>query len=254
MATKIRKSKIEKYYQKIVIIFIVLTVIIVGLIIYFSFSKTIVSVTPKLSDQDTTFRMFISQTEDTNNPESIKGAILEITSEESQTYDYVSELAEVPAKATGTVTIYNNYTKDQPLVSTTRLMSDGDILFRTKETVTVPVGGSVEVEVEADQAGASGDIGPDKFTIVALWPGLQEKIYAESTEAMTGGTQKATLVTAANLSQAKNELIADMEILALEELAKLVTDEDKTLISEAATYNILEYSSTAEENEQRVGD
>ncbi len=211
--TKLGRSRIEKYYQYVVIVFIVLTLIIVGLIVYFSFSKTIVSITPLSKDLASIFRVSIipDNTETEYTLDTIYGEIISLDLESSQTFNYLTDQTEVPAKATGTVIIYNNYSQSQPLVEQTRLLSESGVLFRTTKTITVPAGGQAEVNVQADEAGATGNLLPTNFTIVALWPGLQDKIYAESNEAMTGGLKTATTLTAENYTQAEAELITSME-------------------------------------------
>ena len=67
----------------------------------------------------------------------------------------------------GEVIIINNYTKNQPLVATTRLLSPDGKLYRLKETVNVPAGGTVKAAVYADEPKEEMAIGPAcriKFT------------------------------------------------------------------------------------------
>lgn len=82
--------------------------------------------------------------------------------------------------ARGTVKIINTYSRAQTLVRTTRLLTADNKLFRIDKAVNVPAGGSVEVAVYADKAGAEFAIGPSKFTIPGLYVDLQKFIYAES--------------------------------------------------------------------------
>lgn len=84
------------------------------------------------------------------------------------------------ARARGTVKIVNTYSRAQPLVRTTRLLTPDNKLFRIDRAVNVPAGGSVEVPVYADKPGAEFAIGPTKFTIPGLFVDLQTFIYAES--------------------------------------------------------------------------
>lgn len=80
----------------------------------------------------------------------------------------------------GEVILHNEYTKPQPLVAKTRLLSVDNKLFRLKEAVNIPAGGTVKAEVYADQPSLDMAVGPTKFTIPGLWLGLQDKIYATS--------------------------------------------------------------------------
>ncbi len=90
-----------------------------------------------------------------------------------------------PVYARGQVTIINNYSKSQTLVEKTRLLTTDGKLYRLVSRVVVPAGGRANVQVVADQPGASFAIAPTTFTIPGLWIDLQKLIFAESTEAFT---------------------------------------------------------------------
>jgi len=108
--------------------------------------------------------------------------------------------------ATGTITIVNNYSSNQPLVATTRFLTTDGTLFRLKEGVTVPANGSVEAEINADEAGISGDIEPTKLTIPGLSSSLQEYIYGELKSPTSGGSGEVSYVLETDIANAKTEL------------------------------------------------
>ena len=135
----------------------------------------------------------------------------------TQNFTNTNRGEQAEAQATGTVTIYNSWSENQPLMATTRLLTPDGVLFRIKERVDVPAGGKIEnVEVYADQPGTSGNIGPTSFTIPGLWQGLQEKIYAENSEPMTGGLRETKFITQKIISETsdvlKGELIEKAKI------------------------------------------
>lgn len=208
-------ARIEKYYNKIVALFVGLTVILLALIVYFSFSKTTLLVHAKELTMPVTAKMTVAD---------LGGTVLLTTVEGSKSAAPSDTSVATPGKATGTVTIVNTHNQSQGLIATTRLLSTEGVLFRTQETVTVPAGGSVEVSVIADQEGPDGNIGASKFEIVALWPGLKEKIYGTSATAMTGGVTYSTKITAEEIQQLKtgltNELLAQAEAMFRQELTK----------------------------------
>ena len=72
------------------------------------------------------------------------------------------------------------------------------------DRVVVPARGQVSVSVYADQPGASGNIGPSKFTIPGLNEEKQKVIYASSSVAMDGGTKKVGILTADDLKTAES--------------------------------------------------
>lgn len=89
--------------------------------------------------------------------------------------------------ATGEVRLINTSGTDQSLVATTRLLSEGGVLFRLRDAVTVSAGDEAVAVVYADQPGASGDIGPSAFSIPGLPEARQAEVYGVSDTAMTGG-------------------------------------------------------------------
>ncbi|MFA5000246.1 MAG: hypothetical protein WC545_02720 [Patescibacteria group bacterium] len=106
----------------------------------------------------------------------------------------------------GTVRIINEYSKSQPLVATTRLLSPDNKLFRIKNGVTVPAGGEVAVGIYADKPAPELAIGPTKFTIPGLWAGLQDKIYAKSDAAFSYQRAVKKYVKASDLEGAAAEI------------------------------------------------
>jgi hypothetical protein len=130
----------------------------------------------------------------------------------------------VEIKASGKITIYNNYSSSpQVLVANTRLMSPDGKIFRLNGKITVPgasiVGGKIvpsktEVSVLADKAGPEYNIGPvSRFSI----PGFQgsdkyQGFYGESFEAMKGGfVGVRAYPTDADIKQAKEKSYSDLK-------------------------------------------
>ncbi|MFZ2834668.1 MAG: hypothetical protein WA019_05730 [Candidatus Moraniibacteriota bacterium] len=152
----------------------------------------------------------------------IPAKMLDFNETVSETFE-TTELKNVSEqKAKGKITIYNEFSSaSQPLVATTRFLSEDQKIFRLVQNVTVPgttkVGdetkpGVVEVEVIADEAGDSYNIGPANFSI----PGFKDsgnekykKIYAKSTQAMTGGgkgNNTVKVISEKDISAAKDKL------------------------------------------------
>lgn len=196
MSGKKVHQRIQRRFAPLILVFAVIVLVISGLIFYTAFGRTTIVVTtvPQRTTQE-----FIIQPDEIDAPE--------VRTEIDHTYRYTNfpDIEPTPAQATGTVTIVNNYSASQPLVETTRLLSNSGVLFRTAETVTVPSGGQVDVPVYADQAGEPGNIGPSRFEIVALWEGLKDNIYGVSDEAMTGGLVYNVTVDEKNQAAAQVE-------------------------------------------------
>jgi hypothetical protein len=134
----------------------------------------------------------------------------------------------VEKKASGTITIYNNFDeKPQTLVTQTRFRSPDGKIFRIQREIVVPgkkgtTPGSVEASVIADEAGEAHNIAASRFAI----PGFEgtprfEGFYAESTKPMEGGFKGTTKI----VNEAE-------ERQALEQLQERLTNE---LRAEAST-------------------
>ncbi len=179
-------QRLQRYFSPLLIAFIAIVVVLVGAVLYVAFSKTTIAITLHDLPATTNFQYSAADL-------GVEPVVVSIDTTYTFT-DYAADSSE-DAVARGTITLVNTYSGDQPLVRTTRLLSDGGVLFRTDETVTVPAGGTIDVPVYADQAGAVGNIAASKFEIVALADSLKDKIYGESTEAMTGGLIKKVTLT-----------------------------------------------------------
>lgn len=206
-----------KLYRRIAMSFVAITFLTLGVVMYLSFTRATIHVTPEQKDVSTNFIADVVTTpaSDTDVAGKVVSNIFEQASSLPISNDSVKE---VDAKAGGTVTIYNTTGTSQPLVATTRLLSPEGILFRIDEGVTVPANGSVQAIVHADVLGASGNIGPTQFTIPGLNASLQALIYAKSTEAFTGGVIGIRQVEQEDLDWAATQLQNEMLEAAKETL------------------------------------
>lgn len=142
----------------------------------------------------------------------IPGRVLEKTLEKSKTFQ-TTGVKSIPDKATGQATIFNNYSANQPLVATTRLLSKDGVLYRLKEGAVVPAKSQITVDISADQPGKEYEIGPTEFTIPGLSASLQKLIYAKSDKPTAGGIKEIKILSQQDLDNAqadlKKELAAD---------------------------------------------
>lgn len=202
--SKIAKPKqhIQRHYAPLVLFFLAIALFVGAAVYYLAFIKSVVVVqaTPIISTADFTL-----------TADELDAPVVEATiNDDTYTYTEFNNTTLVPGIARGEVTIENHYSVDQPLVRTTRLLSKEGVLFHTDETVVVPAGGKIDVPVYADQPGDTGDITPTTFEIVALWQGLKDKIYATSSEAMTGGMVSQNVIAEADVASAK--AAADVQV------------------------------------------
>ncbi|MFH1744662.1 MAG: hypothetical protein ABH881_00660 [bacterium] len=196
-------------YRKIAFSFVALTVILVAAIVYFSVIRVYITIVP---NQETIIHNMIFDVYDKDNSDIVgTEAVLGIVKEANVSYTdkYNASGVEVVGKeAVGKVKIINNSTSNQPLVATTRLVPVGqpDKLYRIKNTINVPAGGFIEVDIYADEPSTEMAIGPTKFTIPGLWAGLQDKIYAESQEAIVYREKVKKYIVQADIDESINDL------------------------------------------------
>lgn len=162
-----------------------LILIIGGLTLWSTiFSSATIKVNPKYKDVEVsdTFLFFKDDTLIDNASSSLSKNVLK------------SAPKELNQKATGTITIYNNFSDTpQTLIKNTRFQTSDGKIFRINDSVVVPgkkagAPGSMQAKVSADSYGAQYNISATDFKI----PGFKNTpkynlFYAKSSSSMTGG-------------------------------------------------------------------
>ncbi|HAM88590.1 TPA: hypothetical protein DDY55_05840 [Candidatus Falkowbacteria bacterium] len=183
--SNIHAGRSVSIYRRIAYFFIFLVIVLLGFIAYYTFVKVKIVIIPN-QERISNNMIFDIRDQDLSASESgntVSGVVKKIEIESTKQFN--SSGTEVIGKeVSGIATVYNNYTKNQPLVASTRLLSADNKLFRIRNTVNVPAGGSVEVEIYADEPGPDSAIGKTTLSIPGLWAGLQDKIFAETKESI----------------------------------------------------------------------
>ena len=204
-----KKVKSLKTYKRLAFRFFAFAFILLLIVSYFTATKLTVKITPanEVKSDSVSFQVKADLIDEETSLSSriVPGEIIENKLELEKIFQSSGE-EKIGEEVIGEVIIYNNYSRNQPLVATTRLLSADQKLFRLKEGVTVPAGSSVRAEVYADQVGPNMVIGPSRFTIPGLWAGLQDQIYAESSEAFKYVTRVNNFVRQADVDQARNDM------------------------------------------------
>lgn len=196
----INEHKIH-FYRQVAFTFIGAAIVVLIGLLYFSLSQALILITPSLEEVKADFNLLV-RTETAMTQEGVEAELVftDITIERTADSERLEEGED--QKATGTITIINSSNKPQPLVKTTRFLSEEGVLFRLENGVTVPANGEVQAEVYADAAGKSGEIGPTIFTIPGLNQTRQQEVHAKSDESMEGGTRAIYKVTREAVDQA----------------------------------------------------
>lgn len=251
MAKK-KKKQVINLYRRISLSFIILTVILVVIVLYFSFSKATIYITPSDETISTNFILDIVENDKLSGEDQIQGKILVQEFEDSVLNFPSSGTKNVPTDVVGYVTIFNNYSKNQPLVATTRLLSPKGELFRIKSGVNVPAGGKIEnIEVYADDPESiEFPVLPTRFTIPGLWEGLQDKIYAQSFNSFNVGELKVKVVSSNDIERAQKTIKDVLLSKAQQEFEKQVKSDYPGYTVEIAQVEVIKSESTAEEGDE----
>ncbi|OGY42068.1 MAG: hypothetical protein A2Y67_03250 [Candidatus Buchananbacteria bacterium RBG_13_39_9] len=207
-------------YRKIALSFIILTIILIGVIFYFTLSYSYISITPKEEAVNSDFNFIIVEDDKAVNSEEgiFIGKII------NETFEGEKEFAATGAKQlvgemAGTVEIFNKLSVNQSLIINTRLLSPEGILFRLKNRVDVPAGKSIKTDVYPDDLSKTVATAGTKFTLPGLSPNLQQLIYAAAVNDFKVAGQEVKVISAEDLDNSVNSLG--------DELAQqLIKDED----------------------------
>ncbi len=230
---KTSNSRRLNLYSHFVWKFLLIVFLLVVFVGYFSFSKLTIDIVPK--NETLTESLLLKVSGDSggirllSDPrENVSGLSKEIKVSLSRDFPTSGEEF-VGEDISGRAKIINNYSRNQPLIATTRLQSPDGKEFRIKESVNVPAGGEVWVDIYVDKPNRDLAISPTTFTIPGLWVGFQDMIYAKSEENFIFEQKKEKYVRASDLASAEQELGNSL----LQELLVKIEAEQKILEAES---------------------
>lgn len=215
------KRKPGNFYSKLVSFFLVLTIVAIGIVLHFALAKAQIKLYTGLESKEASVLVEMKpENSQEISDDNILGKIISTELELTASIPSSQEMTNSD-RAGGYVTIYNKYSKSQPLVKTTRLLTPDNKLFRITEGVTVPAGGQIEVWAEADQTGEEMITATTTFKIPGLWEGLQDKIYGETLSGMKLQSIPVFKVNQENIDAAQEKIrqeAIDKSLTAINEL------------------------------------
>lgn len=233
------KHKKKKIGRRVTYSLVILALLTLGALT-FIFDKATILIAPKYKDVDVAgeFLIFKDDFEMDTATTTASKSILK------------SEPKEVNEKASGEITIYNNYSSEpQVLIKNTRFQDKDGKVFRIRDSVTVPgktgeTPGSFQAKVLADSYGADYNIGPSDFTI----PGLKGNVrynyfYAKSAKAMTGGISGMRQVVAESDMAEARKVLEPKVTEALAEISKAVMHPGYYTLSKSPLVTIIDNAS-----------
>lgn len=216
------------FYRRLIILFLIVSCILALGLWYFIFGSVRITITPAYQKVNTeaiiTVKgvLFHSPLE---SDQSIKGSFYEYRFQKDFEIQTTGKKI-VSDETVGRVRIVNNYSRDQILVATTRLLAPDGTLLRTSSDVVVPSGGSVVVSVYPDKPESFTRLEPTRFLIPGLWEGLQDKIYAESTMVLQAGERTVPFVSQDDLDNIEERISDQLDALIFQKLENdLLADE-----------------------------
>lgn len=196
-----------KSYRKLAVNFLILTVNLVIIILYFTLSEAKITITPK--KELVTHQLQIPLSD-------VQGQTVQTDLKYSQTFGMGESTGE-PAQATGQVMLINTTNHSQTLVATTQLGNQAGTIIRLKDRVELAAGAKITTQAYADQPGPAGEVEPARFQIIKLRD-AKDKIYGEVAAKFTGGTVRSKSLTDGAYQKARAEIEEKLKTLTQEKL------------------------------------
>ena len=221
-------TRVTDSYKKLVLGFVIVTVVLVSIIFYFSASKAVVKITPKVTAVQTDFVADVVSDGGTIDS-ALQGVLFETEVEGSINGDATGSKL-LDGGTIGSVTLINKRPEAQTLVKTTRLLTDSGILLRLSERVNIPANGEIDVTVYADDPNAFTELAPTKFIIPGLWEGLQSEIYAENKATLTSSGESIKVLKAVDIARTKDKLTEELYNKAIQDFTSQLPSKNYTTI------------------------
>ncbi|MEN9551689.1 MAG: hypothetical protein RI935_66 [Candidatus Parcubacteria bacterium] len=194
------------------------------------FNSATLLITPKNKDIEA-FSKVVTFTKDASTKDTVSFTTESRTLSRSKTLT-LSESKKVETKASGKITIYNNYDENpQRLIKNTRFESPNGLIYRIGESVVVPgkqsgTPGQIEVTVTAESSGPSFNLTEGRLSV----PGFKgsdrfEGFYATVSSPIKGGSSgNKSIVSLPDINAAKDSLSIELERDIKKELVTLSKD------------------------------
>lgn len=209
---------------------LIAVIVIVGFGVSSQFATAEVSVTP--ISVETEFNQNITAYKEQSS-ENLGFEIITVSLNQPRTVSVEASGEEyVEEKASGLITIYNEFTASQQvLVKNTRFESPEGYIYRINKNVTIPGmsngnPGTTQIEVYADDFGSEYNIEPSTFTIPGFKGSPQfDGFYAKSESPMTGGKKgNSPIVNEEDFAKAEEKLREGIEDELSQNASDLVPD------------------------------
>ncbi|MBU2576014.1 hypothetical protein KKF64_02915 [Patescibacteria group bacterium] len=247
---KLAKTIELKSYRKLAVNFLILTINLIIIILYFSLSQAKIMIVPAKEEITHSMSLPIKEEVSLNDTElAISGNITSTQVEDTKNF-IVESTSTVEKNASGNITIYNTTgDRNQIFVKETRFQNDAGIEIKINQRVQIPPKGQVAVQAYASEKGKSGNISSTsgKFQVVAL-PYLKDKIYAQVDQEFTGGESVVKVVTPTAFNNAKDAIKQSL----LEKAWNILSESNSDIKKENLVIEITDLNSDANPGDKNV--
>lgn len=217
-----------EFYKKISIVFIILTTILFGAVVYMTILRATIAIVPQKDVLSADLLVDMRATPKHN--EEMKAQILETILEKTATFKATATSTEKMAAKQLNVTLYNDGKTLQALIPKTRLKSPNDHIYRIQSRVELPPGSRKIVVVVPDLPNSPPPEADTKLTVPGLGPTYENIIYAKAEPVELEDSGKMIMVIGQDdLLNSFHELEADLLKEGQEKLIKQTTKEDDVL-------------------------
>jgi hypothetical protein len=209
--------------SKMIAIFVLLSLVVASVFAFIFLPRGTITLKPKTERLSKELKITADAKQNeadlTNN--QIPAKLIEINKAKEETFKATGK-KEIRNKATGTVTLYNEFDSNpQPLPAGTKLTAENGLVFETTQSVEIPgfqrvdgedLPGKITVGIKALEAGDKYNIDPTRFTI----PSFQDtpkfiNFYAISSKPTSNGeTSDVTVVSEEDLLKSQEKLESDL--------------------------------------------
>lgn len=224
-APEVKPLKKPRNWKKA--LFFAIPILAIFILLYIFYPKAIVA----LSVKTESFQEAIDITLDNNinkidlTRSAMPGELQEAESEATKEFNATGK-KEIGEKATGKVTVYNEWDSSTHSYPSSTKFIGGGKTYLSNDSFTVPAGtlsggaiqaGKIDVSVTAEASGDAYNLGSTNFVV----EGAPTKIYGRNSASFSGGsTKQLTIVSSEDLNNAKDALKEELDSKNKEELIK----------------------------------
>lgn len=156
--------------------------------------------------------------------------------EEEFEFETKGEIEEPLDDITGTITIVNASSRPQPLVATTRFLTEDGVLLRLKKTVNVSANSEIDAEIYADNSlEINTPLKAGKLSIPGLNTERQKEVFGKLENQINIATKKIKIITAEDIAKSEEKALSELFKKSLIEFANRIKSGEKVLSKGVST-------------------